>query len=862
MATTATASEVRIRKRRIVERPRLFALLDDTKAHVRMLVAPAGYGKTTLAEQWVARDGRRSAWFTARSSSTDVAALALGIAKSATAIVPDCDARLRTHLRALPAPAENVQTLAEILGEDLGEWPTDAWLVIDDYQEIAESAGAEEFMSALVQTSTIQILVASRVRPSWITTKALLYDEALELSQSVLAMDNREAADVLVGRSERSASGLVALANGWPAVIGLASVSSAEIEDGAEQVPESLYRFFADEVFCALGPDVRHGLTTLAVAPLLDRQLARALLRPEAAEAVCAAALDVGLLVERDGRLDLHPLARVFLEERSAHLGVVPAEDAAAICLSAYRDRREWDAAFDVIRRAEARDELDGLMRLALDELLDTARLSTVEKWCRFASDLRVESPIFALARAETTLRRGRHVEAVAHAESAASDPALEFRALSLAGCAAHLASREDDALALYQRAEAAASSESEVRDTKWGRLVCLIDLERPTSESALNELSRGVSLGDARELVRAAGHGLYFQLRQGALNLDDADIARQAMPAVSDPRVRSSFLSAYANALALVGRYDDALEAAVLLYETAERYRFDFALPYAFCVSAMAHSGARRWLDAEEVARSALSLSRESGDVHSELLSCSVLLRLYVQQGRFADALGLELGSMRGALNASIGEAVSSRALVFACAGRTADARELLHTVRGTTTAIEHVVLASAVDATCALRDGSEDVVEHAVTMENVAFATGAVDLLVTTYRSCPELLSILLRSAHGRRFRELVERVGDDDLAMAVGQPIGFRDKRLLLSPRESEVYGLLRGGLTNRQIGALLFIEESTVKAHAHRIYDKLGIRSRNALAVQAALERADNATSATEESSSAGESSSVL
>ncbi len=324
MATTATAPEVRIRKRRIVERPRLFALLDDTKAPVRMLVAPAGYGKTTLAEQWVARDGRRSAWFTARSSSTDVAALALGIAKSATSIVPDCDVRLRAHLRALPAPAENVQTLAEILGEDLGEWPTDAWLVIDDYHEIAESAGAEEFMSALRQTSTIQILVASRVRPAWVTTKALLYGEALELTQTVLAMDNREAADVLIGRTERSATGLVSLANGWPAVIGLASASSAEIADGVEQVPESLYRFFADEVFSALGQDIRQGLTTLAVAPLLDRELARALLGRNASEAVCAAALDVGLLAERDGRLDLHPLARVFLEERSAQLGVVP----------------------------------------------------------------------------------------------------------------------------------------------------------------------------------------------------------------------------------------------------------------------------------------------------------------------------------------------------------------------------------------------------------------------------------------------------------------------------------------------------------------------------------------------------------
>ena len=75
---------------------------------------------------------------------------------------------------------------------------------------------------------------------------------------------------------------------------------------------------------------------------------------------------------------------------------------------------------------------------------------------------------------------------------------------------------------------------------------------------------------------------------------------------------------------------------------------------------------------------------------------------------------------------------------------------------------------------------------------------------------------------------------------------------DKRLLLTPREMEVFELLRTGLPNREIARLLFIEESTVKAHAHRIYDKLGVRSRSALAVQAALERSGQATSATESS----------
>ena len=138
-------------------------------------------------------------------------------------------------------------------------------------------------------------------------------------------MDNEEAATVLVGRRAAPASGLVAIAHGWPAVIGLASVSSAELETNAEAVPASLYHFFAEEVFSALGDEVQQGLTTLALAPVLDEDLARALLGSSAG-LVCGAAVDVGLLVEREHRLDLHPLARMFLEERTAQLGLAPAE--------------------------------------------------------------------------------------------------------------------------------------------------------------------------------------------------------------------------------------------------------------------------------------------------------------------------------------------------------------------------------------------------------------------------------------------------------------------------------------------------------------------------------------------------------
>ncbi|HEU5206801.1 MAG TPA: hypothetical protein VFT94_04235, partial [Gaiellaceae bacterium] len=304
---------------------------------MRILVAPAGYGKTTLAEQWVARDGRGSAWYTARSSSMDVAALALGVARTASSLISGCDERLRQHLRALPAPAENVQTLAEILSEDLAAWPSNAWLVLDDYHEITPEPKAEDFVEAIVALSPVRFLIASRVRPRWVASKRVLYGDVLEVGQRSLAMDDLEAATLLIGRTEHAASGLVSLANGWPALIGLASVSSADVSDGMDRVPESLYTFFADEVFSALGREVQLGLTTLAVAPVLDRELAHLLLSTST-EATLAAALDVGLLVEREGRLDLHPLARVFLEERTAQLGLRPAQGAVNTCLGAYID--------------------------------------------------------------------------------------------------------------------------------------------------------------------------------------------------------------------------------------------------------------------------------------------------------------------------------------------------------------------------------------------------------------------------------------------------------------------------------------------------------------------------------------------
>ena len=138
-----TVVKSRLRPRRIIERPRLTQLLTESESRVMMLVAPAGYGKTTLAREWL-RD-RKHAWYQTTQSSSDVAALALGLAEAGACIVPDVGARLRGRLKTVSDAGAEAESLATDLAADLSEWPGDTTLVVDDYHLLAENAAAEAF---------------------------------------------------------------------------------------------------------------------------------------------------------------------------------------------------------------------------------------------------------------------------------------------------------------------------------------------------------------------------------------------------------------------------------------------------------------------------------------------------------------------------------------------------------------------------------------------------------------------------------------------------------------------------------------------------------------------------------------------
>jgi ATP/maltotriose-dependent transcriptional regulator MalT len=63
--------------------------------------------------------------------------------------------------------------------------------------------------------------------------------------------------------------------------------------------------------------------------------------------------------------------------------------------------------------------------------------------------------------------------------------------------------------------------------------------------------------------------------------------------------------------------------------------------------------------------------------------------------------------------------------------------------------------------------------------------------------------------------------------------------------LSAREREVATLVASGMRNRDVATALFVSEKTIESHLARIYDKLGVRSRAALATIIAGEQAEPA-----------------
>ena len=185
---TAPHAQPKIRReRRIIERPRLIKLLDECEARIILLLAPAGYGKTTLARQW-AKTLNGAIWISCTPAHRDVAVLAEDLGRSLDQGDGEMTRLVREFVAAHPNPQLVGRQIARALIDHVS--PMDKrWLLIDDYHELVGSTEAEDFVDTFQQHANRRFMIASRQRPAWATSKRVVYGEVEELGREQLAMD-------------------------------------------------------------------------------------------------------------------------------------------------------------------------------------------------------------------------------------------------------------------------------------------------------------------------------------------------------------------------------------------------------------------------------------------------------------------------------------------------------------------------------------------------------------------------------------------------------------------------------------------------------------------------------------------------
>jgi LuxR family maltose regulon positive regulatory protein len=827
--------------RHIVARPRLMSLLDQAATRVVLLVAPAGYGKTTLLRQWLKQRELNAVCYQAKPSSADVAALASDIADLARSAFGFECARTEQRLRLSPDPAGEASALARLTAADLDEWPSGVWFVLDDHHALGSSDRADDFLQTFVAMAQFPVMISGRERPRWVSTRDILYGDVLEIGQSALAMTHSEAADAL-GRSAKGEelTGLVALADGWPAVIGLACLTSGSFELADGVVPEALYDFFAEELYRELDAQFQVDVCSLALASAINLRLASALFG-ERASGVLEHGERKGFLARQDAHYELHPLLRQFLVIKLKELDAGPMQEVAERICQWETAEGHLDEAFELACRYHLSDAMFKVIDTGLDDMLANGRVASVQRWVDVARQFDPLSSTVLLSDLELSFRRHQWDVARAHALRltamlAPEDPRMS-RALHRIGQIGQLDDRYDEAVAYLVRARETAQTNQDLRAALSSEFFVASDYgDQDRAREIVTEL-KAIPGATADELIRICQAELHLAARWGGV---DRELRKQAASLAlvdhsSDPVVRTGFLQTFGATLVLAARYEDAARVAERHIAEVIDAGLEWALPHALELRGWAEWGLREFDRAHATVREALRVAIAQDDLHAKLNAAVLLARIQIVQGAPDRAVETTQLDVERVPNPSMqGDFLAIRALGYALIGERGAATRLAKDAELWTDHIDVRIGCFFVRAICGLLEGENGSDRGALEVAlEAARDTEVYDGFVLAYRAYPPLLRALaeLNSPAASACKSRILAV-DRRLAERAGiVPRSLRDISAgPLTSREHEVLDLVQRGLANREIAATLWIAESTAKKHVHNVFKKLGVRSR--------------------------------
>jgi LuxR family maltose regulon positive regulatory protein len=271
-----------------IERTHLLGRLASHGGPV-LLVAPPGFGKSTLLGQWRQAAELPLAWVSLDAGDNDPMLFWNYVVAALQAIEP---AVPLTPPAGLIGEQDFVDAIVPRLLNELASLESDVALVLDDYHAINSPAchrSVELFLTR--EPANVHIVVASRVDPPFPLGTLRARGELLELREADLAFTPQESTRFLnhtlgLGLSARAAATLHEHAEGWPAGLYLAYLSLRDEADRERTVAgfsgstRQVSDYLTEVALNALEPVVREFLVETSIlermsGPLCDATTGR-----------------------------------------------------------------------------------------------------------------------------------------------------------------------------------------------------------------------------------------------------------------------------------------------------------------------------------------------------------------------------------------------------------------------------------------------------------------------------------------------------------------------------------------------------------------------------------------------------------
>lgn len=320
---------------RAVQRLGVLRRLDEAGLRrLTIIMAPAGYGKTSLAAQWHDRltaRGISAAWVDLEADHSDQSQFLLALLEAVGHLMPEERVARDT---ASMSPA----ALLGILATRLRRIAVPVVLFLDDYH-FAQTDATESVMARLMADATLdhlKIVLISRNAPRFPMSQLRLSNELKQIGVADLAFSDAEAEEFFAGNDAgldaEQIGGLNRSTEGWAVALqmvrvlvsdsGGTGVALADFGAGTAEMGN----YLSEQVFANLPPHVCRFLLETAALPALNRDLAADIMEDadgmRVFQELAGLALPIANLGGEGNWIRYHPVFGVFLKQEADRQGV------------------------------------------------------------------------------------------------------------------------------------------------------------------------------------------------------------------------------------------------------------------------------------------------------------------------------------------------------------------------------------------------------------------------------------------------------------------------------------------------------------------------------------------------------------